>query len=56
MGWPLEKYSLLSVEEMEHFLQIAKSTGVKNVRWSGLTKKENYEKKDNNEDSKASTC
>ncbi|MFW9819221.1 MAG: glycyl-radical enzyme activating protein, partial [Candidatus Thorarchaeota archaeon] len=39
MNWPLENYSLLSSEEMEHFLQIAKSTGVKKVKWSGLTKK-----------------
>ncbi|MFX0023252.1 MAG: glycyl-radical enzyme activating protein [Candidatus Hermodarchaeota archaeon] len=56
MDWPLESYPLLSEEDMTHFLQIAKSIGVKNVRWSGLTKKENAEKRENNEDSKVSTC
>lgn len=30
---------LMTKEEMEHFLEVAKSTAVKNVRWSGLTKK-----------------
>jgi len=24
---------------MEHFLVVAKNTGVKNVKWSGLTRK-----------------
>lgn len=52
MEWPLENYSLLSEEEMVHFLQLAKSAGVKNVRWSGLTKKEDTNAKENNEDSK----
>ncbi len=56
MEWPLDKFSLLSEEEIAHFLRIAKSTGVKNVRWSGLTKKENMANKENNEDSKVSTC
>ncbi|MFX0007178.1 MAG: glycyl-radical enzyme activating protein [Promethearchaeota archaeon] len=56
IDWPLDNYSLLSSEEMEHFLQIAKSTGVKNVKWSGLTKKEKTDIKKNNEDTKISTC
>jgi pyruvate formate lyase activating enzyme len=55
MEWPLDKFSLLSEEQMAHFLHIAKSTGVKNVRWSGLTKKENISNTENNEDSKVST-
>jgi len=56
MDWPLEKYSLISKEEMEHFLQIGKSTGVRNVRWSGLTKKDNDYVKENNEELKLSKC
>ncbi len=56
MDWPLKNYSLLSEEEMAHFLQIAKSTGVKNVKWSGLAKKVNTNNEENNEDSKISTC
>ncbi|MHA1821767.1 MAG: glycyl-radical enzyme activating protein [Promethearchaeota archaeon] len=31
---------LLTREEMDHFLEVAKSTGANNVRWSGLTKTE----------------
>ena len=56
MDWPLKNYSLLSEEEMVHFLEIAKSTGAKNVKWSGLTKKEKMDNKKKNEDSKISTC
>jgi len=56
MDWPLENRSLMSEEEMEHFLQIAKSTGVRNVRWSGLTKKDNNNVKDDSEKLKPSKC
>lgn len=39
--WPLRNEPLMTNEEMDHFLEIAKNTGVKNViRWSGLTRKE----------------
>ncbi|MFX1236384.1 MAG: glycyl-radical enzyme activating protein [Promethearchaeota archaeon] len=37
--WILKDEPLMTKEEMEHFLTIAKSTGAKNVKWSGLTKK-----------------
>jgi len=56
MVWPLEDYSLMSEEEMEHFLQIAKSTGVRNVRWSGLTKKDNDNIKESSEKLKLTRC
>ena len=39
MDWVLKDESLMTKEEMETFLEIAKKTGVKNVKWSGLTKK-----------------
>ena len=32
--------SLMTKEEMEILLDIAKLTGIKNVKWSGLTRKE----------------
>ncbi|MFW9969032.1 MAG: glycyl-radical enzyme activating protein [Candidatus Odinarchaeota archaeon] len=38
ISWPLKDEKLMKKEEMEHFLEIAKSTGVKNVKWSGLTR------------------
>ncbi|MFX0041210.1 MAG: glycyl-radical enzyme activating protein [Promethearchaeota archaeon] len=56
MDWPLKNCSLISEEEMEHFLQTAKSTGVRNVRWSGLTKKNDNYIKDDKEKSKSSKC
>ena len=31
---------LMTKEEMESLLDIAKLTGVRNVKWSGLTRKE----------------
>ncbi|MFW9847716.1 MAG: glycyl-radical enzyme activating protein [Candidatus Thorarchaeota archaeon] len=37
IAWPLENEPLMTRDEMEHFLDIAKSTGVEHVRWSGLT-------------------
>jgi len=39
MEWPLRDIPLMTNEEIEHLFQIAKQTGVKNVRWSGLTKR-----------------
>ena len=36
MDWSLKDVLLMKKEEMEHFLNIAESTGVKNPRWSGL--------------------
>jgi len=38
MSWPLKDEPLMTKEEMENFLEIAKKTGVKNVKWSGLTR------------------
>jgi len=40
MDWPLKSYPLLRKEEIEHLCNIAKDIGLRNVRWSGLTKKE----------------
>jgi pyruvate formate lyase activating enzyme len=36
--WVCKDTELLNKEQMDHFLEIAKSTGVENVQWSGLTK------------------
>lgn len=38
MKWICEDLELLYPEEMEEFFAIAQSTGVNNVKWSGLTK------------------
>ena len=38
MSWPLENEPLMKKDEMEHFLDIAKTTGVEHVKWSGLTR------------------
>ena len=40
MDWILKDESLMTKEEMESLLDIAKLTGVRNVKWSGLTRKE----------------
>ncbi|MFW9969373.1 MAG: glycyl-radical enzyme activating protein [Candidatus Odinarchaeota archaeon] len=56
MVWPLEKYLLFSTQEMEYFLEIAKSTGVRNVKWSGLTRKVGNNIKENKEKIEPSTC
>ena len=37
--WVCKDFPLLTKKEMEYFHEIAKSTGVKNVQWSGLTRK-----------------
>jgi pyruvate formate lyase activating enzyme len=39
MEWPLRDEPLMEKDEIEKLHSIAKSTGVKNVQWSGLTKK-----------------
>ena len=39
LDWILKDEPLMTKEEMEHLSEIAKKTGVKNVQWSGLTKK-----------------
>jgi len=39
LEWPLKDEPLMNKQEMERLFEIAKSTGVKNVHWSGLTKK-----------------
>jgi len=39
LDWVLKEESLMTKDEMEHFSEIAKNTGVKNVKWSGMTKR-----------------
>ena len=39
MNWILNGTPLMKEEEIKFFHEVAKKTGVKNVRWSGLTKK-----------------
>jgi pyruvate formate lyase activating enzyme len=39
LDWILKGEPLMTEEEMEHFFEIAKTTGVNNAKWSGLTKK-----------------
>ncbi len=39
IDWILKDEPLMTKEEMEYFFEIAKSTGVKFVQWSGLTRK-----------------
>ncbi|MFW9889748.1 MAG: glycyl-radical enzyme activating protein [Candidatus Thorarchaeota archaeon] len=38
VSWPLEDEPLMTKDQMEHFLAIAKATGVEHVKWSGLTR------------------
>ncbi|TFF89226.1 MAG: glycyl-radical enzyme activating protein, partial [Promethearchaeota archaeon] len=40
LEWPLKDTSLMSKGEIDNLFRVAKQTGVKNVKWSGLTKKE----------------
>jgi len=44
--WSLKDFPLISTDKMENFIEIGKKTGVRNVQWSGLTKKED-EARDN---------
>jgi pyruvate formate lyase activating enzyme len=39
MNWLLNGTPLMKEEEIKFFYEVAKKTGVRNVRWSGLTKK-----------------
>ena len=39
IDWILKDEPLMTKEQMNYFLEIAKTTGVKNVKWSGLTRK-----------------
>ena len=41
MDWPLKDFSLMTKDEMDDFVELAKKIGVKIAQWSGLTKKEN---------------
>ncbi len=41
MVWYLKDFPLISTNKMNEFIEIGKGTGVTNVKWSGLTKKEN---------------
>ncbi|TFG22123.1 MAG: glycyl-radical enzyme activating protein [Promethearchaeota archaeon] len=42
LDWVLKDEPLMTKDEMEKIYEIAKGTGVKNVQWSGLTKKEEH--------------
>jgi len=46
LEWSLKDFPLISTDKMENFIEIGKKTGVRNVQWSGLTKKED-EARDN---------
>lgn len=39
ISWILKNEPLMTKEEMEYFLELARNVGVKNVTWSGLTRK-----------------
>jgi pyruvate formate lyase activating enzyme len=45
LDWILKDEPLITKKEIEHFVELAKSTGVKNVQWSGLTRREDFEDK-----------
>jgi pyruvate formate lyase activating enzyme len=55
MEWQLEGFELMRKKEIEDFYYLAKSTGVKNVQWSGLTKREESNNKNNISKIKSST-
>jgi pyruvate formate lyase activating enzyme len=40
LSYPCKGLKLLTKAEMEHFFKVAKTTGVKNIHWSGLTRVE----------------
>jgi len=52
MKWELKNEPLMKKEEMEHFLRVAESTGVKNLHWSGLTKRSENDEKNPNRNNK----
>jgi pyruvate formate lyase activating enzyme len=39
MDWPLKGLPLMREEEINFYFELAKKTGVKNIHWSGLTKR-----------------
>ncbi|MBY9015401.1 MAG: glycyl-radical enzyme activating protein [Candidatus Lokiarchaeota archaeon] len=41
--WCLKDFTLISTDKMDEYLEIGKKSGVRNVQWSGLTKKEDNE-------------
>ena len=49
MDWILKDEPLLTQEEIEYFVKIAESTGVKNVHWSGLTRRLELNERKNDE-------
>ncbi|MFW9821454.1 MAG: glycyl-radical enzyme activating protein [Candidatus Thorarchaeota archaeon] len=51
LEWFLKDESLMTQDQMEFFVEIARNTGVRNPKWSGLVKKpENNEEDKNNKD------
>lgn len=55
--WCLKDEPLMSNEEMERLFEVAKKTGVQNVRWSGLTKKEENDQANSEErNTESTTC
>ena len=43
MDWALKDFPLIYTDEMDKFIEIGKKLGVKNVQWSGLTRKQDLE-------------
>lgn len=41
--WRLKDFPLISSDEMDKFIEVGKKLGVKNVQWSGLTRKQDLE-------------
>ena len=56
MEWPLKDEPLMKKEEMEQFFEIANEFGVKNVQWSGMTKREESEEPTNKKDKTLHSC
>lgn len=49
MDWILKDEPLMTQEEIESFIKVAEGTGVKNVHWSGLTRRGENLKKENHD-------
>ena len=58
MEWALKEEPLMTKDEMEHFFDIAKSAGVKNPHWSGMTKRIESDEKETkkSKESKLPSC
>lgn len=56
LEWPLKDESLMKKEQMEHFYEIAEETGVKNVQWSGMTKRVEGEDGPQKDEAKQPSC